>query len=300
MANEKKLMDSPMCVKEYEGLWEVVEALQTIYTISLRDICQALQAHRPWVRRFVQPHVHYIYLSALWTRIARLEATDLVHCNRDEFVELIRNSMECSRQTINIPELLMVAPRHRRAYLKENARWQTYIEELEYAVAKRKIGAFSELVEAREAKERAYLEALDEEAREAIETVDIRHRSLIAPTPVPMPADFDPCLAGGSKNFSTAAAMKTWGDTDELIYRALYDQGRIRMALRLPDADGCISEKVYYFLNPAEHTVLNAWGEELAKGNLEEGILDWRPVPFGFFVAKLPEYWTRCAEEWSR
>ena len=43
---------------------ETLEALKHEYTLSIRDVCRLLKASRPWVNRYIKPHVNTIYLNS--------------------------------------------------------------------------------------------------------------------------------------------------------------------------------------------------------------------------------------------
>ena len=42
---------------------ELINALRTDYTTSLKDACKLLKSSRNWVNQYIRPHVKSIYLN---------------------------------------------------------------------------------------------------------------------------------------------------------------------------------------------------------------------------------------------
>lgn len=223
--------------------WDAcIAALQDDFTVSFRDICRILKCNRAWVSRYIRPNCLHIYLSSgvgksqnyLQLAAARLgrEMRDSIWFKTEEFENLIKeNIASCTRQTIVIPIEWLIK--------------KDKIEE--FRVAYKKI-----MEEIKDAKNPLILTRLLEQKKALVKSYrneigcvvyaklpNKYKRTATAATEISVP-EFD------LKDLVAVHDLKSYGDTDEEIYRSLFSAGACRVEIKIPDLDGCISKKIYY------------------------------------------------------
>ena len=214
--------------------------LDRTYTTSIRDACVILKTHRNWVQKYVRPHVHYIYLSngagksANYVRAAastlQKEIRDSVWLHTKEFEDLIRSGFNsCTRQTINIPMEWLIEPDKIDDFQRE-------YRELYQKMRKEPLLHFQIAQKMKQ--------LVMQNAHSVGKTVyrnapSIYKRAEVSPVKCEIP-EF------ALTELLAVHDMKEYGDTDEDIYRMLFQGGCYRLSLALPDSDGNESEKIYY------------------------------------------------------
>ncbi len=266
-----------------------LDALETDFTLSIKQACQMLKCSRAWLQKYIRPHVHYIYLSNAmvagqrnpagvdYVQLARsaLERDDIresTWLHRGEFEALIRDNMTFTRQIISVP--------------------------IELFVDKDKISSFQVAYKALEEKRKELfghktidweavkaaqgeLEALKEKSWDQIcqEYVDS------APTPYKRSATpAVPCRPSQVFDLNDMVAVhdiKNYGDTDEEIYRRLYNEGYYRIQIDLPSADnpGEVGSTKIYYLEPDENEK-----KQLIKVLGIASSVEWVPMTFAVFA----------------
>lgn len=230
---------------------EVIEALRHDYTLTIRDVCQLLKASRPWVNRYIRPHVESIYLNSgkrgdysvgpNWVRMASQELerdmTESTWLHQKQLYELLaRSIVSVTKQTKSVPLVYLMDPSVRDQYIQERDE-----------IIKRAEAAKTDKEFARLEAEFATLPGkfIDEDGLELLgHHCAITQRGKVDRVDVPYPGEMNPAL------WQAAHDLKTYGDTDEDIYRRLFRDGCIRLELAIPDADGVVGQKIYYVPDP--------------------------------------------------
>lgn len=218
----------------------MLDALENEYTTSFSTACETLMSSRAWVTKYIKSQCHYIFISNHYKKIAGLisrEYKDNIYFNTEEFDALIKtNIISCTRQTISVPVEMLLKP-DCTEYFRE--RFVKLNDELKNACEK---GDISRIRSAK--KEVAALEK--ECFNPLFKGCDagklVTARSKAVPVDIAIP-EFD------LSELMAVHDLKGYGSTDELIYRDLFRRGCIRIVVKIPDSDGCMSEKIYY-LNP--------------------------------------------------
>ena len=65
-------------------------------------------------------------------------------------------------------------------------------------------------------------------------------------------APYEPIPKFGEDKLQAVHDLKSYGDTDEVVHRQLFEEGAIRIELTCPDGNGNKSHKVYYFIPEPE------------------------------------------------
>ena len=221
--------------------WDAcLAALKFDYTLPFRRACRILMCSRDWVSKYIKPNCHYIYLKSRFgvggvdylgiaQRRLDFEEKDSVWFNEEEFQNLIMSSItSCTRQTISIPIEFLIKPDHVEWFRSEYAEAQnskkSKWEKMEAAVKRHASDLGLTIL------------------RNAASPYT-RKNSPAVPVPVPV---FE------LERMMAVHDMKNYGDTDEMIYRDLFQRGVIRLEISIPDKDGCISKKIYY-LDPEDN-----------------------------------------------
>lgn len=214
---------------------ELKNALQTEYTITIRNACNILQASRQWVNDFVRPFVHYVYVKPRQTRL--LGVSENIFFNAEDFRQLILNNLTFSRKTIQISLAQLLVPKMRNLVLAK-------CEQLDLQIAQvaQKIPDHAEQLIVK--KNQIISQNLINSAKELyVNKPNARRRSLYTSIPCHCSVELP--------QLKTISSMKSPGDYDESIFRQLFAQGAIRCELNLPNKDGLVSQKIYYYVEPA-------------------------------------------------
>lgn len=231
--------------------WDAcLHALETEYTLSLKSACRLLKCSRSWVQKYVRPHVHYVFLSRGiidgkrkrrapdYARIASVRLkkkfTESTWLNRSEFEALIRKNMTWSRQTIAVPiELFMDDDNFQEKYFQ-------IMEALNSAYQSEKI-SFYEIDKLKNECEVLIQNSLSKTGKVYYLAQANKYRRSETPAVV-----CDPLVEFELKDLQAVHDLKNYGDTDEEIYRDLFEKGCYRLELQLSDAEGNVSKKIYY------------------------------------------------------
>ena len=228
-----------------EMRWQAcLEALKTEYTLSTKDICRMLKCSRSWMTRYIKPHVHYIFISNLfsskdlidfWGKAYRqgyMDRSDKSNAwySKNELMALLKSSVKsCTRQTICLPMEELIDPSCIDGYKRER---KTLIEKyLDYDISRQEM---DEILINHYGSERG---------RFLWKTRPRRDKRTECPR-VDVCDEFQDAFF---EELATISSLKNYGDSDEEMYRDLFLSGATRIELAIPDKDGCFSEKVYYY-----------------------------------------------------
>ena len=249
---------------------EVLEALEHDYTLSIRDVCRLLKASRPWVNRYIKPHVDTIFLNSNrraghqagpnWVKMAGMiigkdDITESTWYHKDQLYKLLsRSIVSITKQIKSVPLLSLMPEDLRPKYLAEKEDLNDRLDRTENAREEK------ELIEQLMNLPGKYLE---DDAMELISHhVGITQRGQAERLEVAYPGEFAPEL------WVAAHDIKDYGDTDEDVYRHFFRNGYIRIELNVPDANGEVGAKVFYIPDPDPIDV----GREDAVLNIPEAI----------------------------
>lgn len=237
--------------KQFETWEQLLEALQTEYTLSFKDVCKLFKASRSWVTQHIKPYVKSIYITnnrrgnaqhgADWLYMASMvlnrRITESIWFHTEELFDFIENNCiySITKQTKSVPVSYLMSDQNKKLYLKELKERQQEIEQEENYYKKLDLK-----LELRE----CYIKYLntDEKTQKLYEnTQDTTKRKLAEAVPVDnikIQDIYDIWVAPHE--------LKDYGDSDELIYRKFFREGYIRIELHIPDVNGCVGKKIFY------------------------------------------------------
>ncbi len=247
---------------DMEDRWRAcLNALNNEYTLSMKDMCKLLKCSRSWATRYLLPHLHYIYLSngagkgKNYVGLASLYLNEKIKesCwySKSEFETLIKNHItDISRQTIVIPIEKIIDEEKLDEFLNN------YISRSE--IRKR----FSETGDYKE-----YTNTLEKMEEFITECLDYRYNILWLKKASAYYRSKSIAVNCTLDNINISKLMavhdiKDYGDTDEEVYRDLFRDGCCRLVLELPDSDGVISNKIYYY-KPDDHFDFDSTKEKI-------------------------------------
>lgn len=231
----------------------------TEYTLSIRDVCKFLKCDRNWIQRYVRPYIHYIYLSNGFSGISRANFVEIaalalqkpikesVWLNAYEFEQLIRQSLcNCSRQTINVPlELLLDESKiqfYHNQYRELEEQKISYFQSRNYLQISKIKKKQKHLLES------CLSDSIGKQIYSVLPSASKRTNTEAIPCELPPTLELSEMIA--------AHDLKGYGDSDEEIYRRIFNMGCYRVELQIPDKDGVFSNKVYYIQDPVEEEKL--------------------------------------------
>lgn len=238
-----------------EQRWSAcIDSLQGDFTLTLRQMCQFLKVDRSWLNRYVKPHLRYIYLSNGVGKSANyLEAYNLVRYMNDQnlvtdttwyslsdFESLLNQCfVDITRQTIAVSIDRLILPEKLR-YFNQNYRnphdiWLSMFD-----------NGHDYKQEMRE-HENLIRECASEEGWKMYKNRPLKYKRTLCQA---VPYQLDKSVM--ELELKSAHDMKDYGDTDEEVYRKIFQEGYCRAVLRIPDRNNVFSEKVYYFLPEAK------------------------------------------------
>lgn len=231
-----------------EERWKAcVNALEFEYTLTFKDICKTLKCSRSWANRYVKPHLHYIYLAngsgksanflMAASKILKKKMTETTWYSKEEFETLIRKYIKSvTRQTILVPIEKMIKSEHLNEFLKD-------------FVSKEEVNKALECGDEKEYKRLMVLRNL------SIEKYGTSiGKTMWQDAPSPYKRKGTPSIHTNidvtTIDLETLQAvhdLKDYGDTDEEIYRDLFSNAYHKILIELPDADGVLSQKIFYW-----------------------------------------------------
>lgn len=250
--------------EENKRTWsEVLDALKHDYTMSIRDVCRLLKASRPWVNRYIKPHVDTIYLNsnrrgeyqlgANWVQMAaralgREEMTESTWFHTKELYGLLKRSLvSVTKQTKSVPLVYLMNEEQQESYLKEREQLRERLKKANTLKEEQDLIAQLAALPGR---------YLDVDGLELMKShCGITQRGNVERVDVPYPGAFDPT------KWIAAHDIKDYGDTDEDVYRRLFRRGCIRIEICVPDANGEPGNKIYYVEDP--EFINNEWDDRV-------------------------------------
>lgn len=218
-----------------------LDKLRKEYQTSFRTVCQVLKCSRTWVSTYIKPHCHYIYLSPIqgYSRIAAetldRDSTESVWFKTSEFEDLIRSSIRsCSRQTIKIPVEYLIDPQKMNSFRTEYKRIDVLMD-----ICKNHKD-FSEIDRLIDRKNVLLMESASFVGKKVLDNRPVKHRRSDSPSVECELPKFELVQLQATHD------LKTYGDTDELIYRDLFLKGSYRIEICIPDQHGVVSKKIFY------------------------------------------------------
>lgn len=256
-----------------EDSWEeLLEKLRTDYKLSIRDICEILKASRSWVNKYIRPHCDSVYINSnirgekrtgiSWQRIASIQLgleeplTESIYLNYNDFFNLMYDSIySITKQTKLVPAILLVD--NKAEYKKEYAKINDEIIELNIQLdAKLKedkhkaIDIACQIADLETKRDRLHLEFMSAAKR----LIVVTGQASIVERSKAEAMDFSEYYKKHSCDISEFMAphdVKSYGDTDEQVYRTFFKRGCVRFELHFTDKlTGEIGKKVFYVPDP--------------------------------------------------
>lgn len=233
--------------------WDAcLDALDKEYTMSLREACRILKSSREWVDRYIRPHVSYIYLSrgiggkdgerkgnyyAIADRKVGLGSSDSIWLNAAEFENLIREHVTSyTRQAIVLPAEVLL-----QRECIEDFRQKVVVARQQYKDNRFEAKEVNDGKDFDDVIEDLINDSLDPGLEYVWKSRAIAHKRTRAEAVTIKPdPDFE------LNDMMAAHDMKEYGDTDETVYRKLFRMGCIRIEVKIPDASGHVSDKIFY------------------------------------------------------
>lgn len=213
------------------------------YDVTVRECCRALKCSRGYFDEHLRPHVHHIYVPDLWARalVRRVGGLELAstYYNREELDQVVHSAVVERRSRV-VWFTEAVDARTRAELIGRLELVAMECDEVEGEIAR------LDLVEAAALDLVALLKArLDGawlRARETARWERQRTRAHWVAVGDRPPLD----LAEVEAAWTTAAAMKGYGDTDEGVQRDIWRGGMVRVELAMPDG----ARRVMYAPDP--------------------------------------------------
>lgn len=241
---------------------DVLHCLQYTHTLSSRDVCKMLKVDRPWLNKYILPYLDTIYLSGYtpsatgikrsnWLQIASIQLNDRplhdsMWINEQSFMAFIQNSIvSVTRQTRRIPIELLVSdvPKFVTAYQMHNDTISFCKDEIRNG----NLVYFNKMQKEIAEQKKVYMEHLSPKGQKLLKngSTNIVRRAETLPTPAELPP-IDEVIA----NWQAPHDEKSYGDTDESIYRRFFKDGYIKIELEFEDMSKKKSRKVYFLPDP--------------------------------------------------
>lgn len=241
-------------IVQLESWQEVLEALQTTYTTSFKDVCRLLRASRPWVNQYIKPFVPSIYLNsnlrgdkktlrvnwvqAAAAQLGRPDMNESVWFNTEVLHAFLLGAVtSCTKQTKSLPMTYLMPPERVSEFADKRAELRSLMRA---AQSMKELASLSAEYNSLPAQ---YYRQDDATKWLLNDQVYITKRTEAPATPVPLPDDF-------MKKWQAPHDLKGYGDADETIYRQLFRSGSIRIQLELQDETGKVGTKIFYVSDP--------------------------------------------------
>lgn len=234
--------------KKVDGWQRALDMLSTTHTLSTKQICKLLKTSRGWVNKNISPYVDRIYIAngrgdkggMSWLFIAsgRLgkKLTETVWFNEKQFHELIEKNVSCTKQVKRVPKELFVEKKSRAEFVNS---YNALKEKLREAEKNKEWGRMPEILEKEELLLRKNLSSHGKNLLENFCHIPSKRGG------VPHESYEYPDAAKNIKNWIAPHDVKDYGDTDEEVYRRFFDEGCVRISLKIGT-----SEKTYYIADP--------------------------------------------------
>lgn len=234
---------------------EVIKALETEYTLSFKDICRILKVSRNWVNQYIRPYVDSIYLTngkggggISWTKIAserlgKKIGNESIWFNESQFKELFTtNVSSVTKQTKVVPYAYFMSDGDAANYIQEYNELEEQLKELVLSSASRK-----DIKQVYEKLCYCHEKYIPDIVCELIRTGKAypNQRGKVEQVAVDLPK-----ISNYQRELIAVHDIKDYGDSDEIIYRNLFNKGFIRIVLSIPNEIGVVSEKIYYIEDP--------------------------------------------------
>lgn len=221
-----------------------------------------LKVNRPWLNRYILPALDTIYLSGYipsasgikrsnWLKIASIQLNDKplhdsMWISEESFLSFIEKSIiSITRQTRRIPVELLV--KDIPAFVAAYNKYQESVSYYKNEIKEGNLAAFNKLQKEIAEQKRCYLEFLSPKGRTLMEngSTNIVRRSDTIPIDTTLPP-IDKVIA----KWQAPHNEKSYGDTDESIYRRFFKEGYTRIELEFEDMDGKKTRKVFFLPDP--------------------------------------------------
>lgn len=222
-----------------------IKALQTEYTLTLKDMCKILKCSRSWAVKYLKPHLHYIYLSngagqsANYLRAANMvldrSMSESTWYSQNEFLFFVKEHIsDIKRQTINIPIEILIEKTKMKKFKRNFIPYKEVVQRF------RENGNIDEYKELLEKRDSIVEECATKKGLQLWNDMPSKYKRTDTPA--------IPCTLENIDitKLLSVHDLKDYGDSDEEIYRDIFIHGYYKVILEIPDVDGVASKKVYY------------------------------------------------------
>lgn len=243
---------------------DLIDCLETDYTLTVRDICEKLKITRPTFEAAIKPHISYIKVggfvridehhyernrwNAILNKMEIIKGSDLTYYNKPEFDEFIYTHTNFSQQT-KIVEMT--------DYVEKETELSNYYLHTEQAkklvdrynacpvISERKLLAMERQGELNAA-EKALYKSLTMDGKMIMDTAPNPTKRTLSPAvEVKMP----------KQEFLKAEWLRVseiagWGGTTEQAMRFIFLDSKIRCEIVLPNNKGAETKIVRYMDDP--------------------------------------------------
>lgn len=247
-----------------KNFYELVDCLETDYTLTVRDICEKLKITRPTFDAAIKPHISYVkiggyvriddenYERSKWNLILKkmevIQGNDLTYYNKEEFENFIYNHAKFSQQTKKV-ELT--------DYIKNETKLENYYMYTKQANAKMsalkdthklelKLALAQTIQILRGVAEQSLYESMTKDGKRILDTAPNPTKRTLSPAvEVKIPKDI--FLQADWQSVSEIAG---WGGTSEQAMREIFMDSKIRCEIVLPNKKGKETKIVRYMDDP--------------------------------------------------
>lgn len=244
---------------------QLKELITKEYSFTIRDVCELLKVHRPWVANYIRPYVHYLYITPRYKMFE--EETMPICLHKQETLDLIHKGIiSVARRTVRMGyrELLQEDQweDYRMLMDKKNERMAALDKEIEQAQTP------EEAANLYDKKDRINRQRMGDIRYFMIDKVfQLWDRGVANKTKrtqcewIELPAEERPKDWDDMQTWKVVHDLMGYGDSAEMVHRQLFVQGAIRIQLAIEDLDGKKSEKVYY-ITPDDDYIQECYEKE--------------------------------------
>ena len=201
---------------------ECLEALKTTYTLSINEACKMLRCSREWIARYIRPNVKHIrleqsYAQRILKELEHENHKEQIWFDKSDFEQFILSHMNCTRQTVVIPLNWL---------LKNEYKFTKYDEHFNYNV---KLSPYYFTDIGWEVYDHSW-KISSPGKRGNVPRIEVQ---------IPEEALNRMCIINDYRNE---------GESNESIYRRMFQFGSFRLELKIPDK----GKKIYYLTPRAD------------------------------------------------
>lgn len=236
--------------ERFDSFKELVDAIESRYTMTARETCQLLKCDRRWFTKYIRPIVPCIYLTngkagspnyagLVANILGRTETRESLYVETAPLMQLISSGITCQKRTKQVPLTSLIKPElidifYRERSLLAEAFVTGSVSTAEFYAEMKNIKKY-----AAHPKQISLLVQADATKRTKAEYVTIPYRQEYLDSMRPL-----------------SESIEYGGYTEEL-HRSMFKEGYLRLELNIKLEETC-SKKVYYAPDPEPLALKNS------------------------------------------